>query len=74
MKLQHNVLSFIVVVVYNYRTAHFAEAFLYQLTEQIKTTLNLKDMGKMENMNKCHMYYCYQINYNKYTFLYNQMV
>lgn len=30
LKLQHNVSSFIVVVVYNYKMAYYAEVFLYQ--------------------------------------------
>jgi len=35
LELQHNVPPFIVVVVYNYRIAHFAEVFLYQLAQRV---------------------------------------
>lgn len=41
MKLQHNVSPFIVVVVYNYRIAHFAEVFLNQLAQQVKLKRNM---------------------------------
>ncbi len=36
LKLQYNVPPFIVVVMYNYRIAHFAEVFLNQLAQQVK--------------------------------------